>query len=112
MFAQATHESFWAGWELVAKERAWFNWIGHQWHEWCTESNMTAPAPPPTAAEYQTELAAKTAKLAQTGLHTKMKEALAGARKSKYNPKKGGKEKVADHPVRTVPEVICALLCF
>ena len=111
LFAEVTEESMWAAWELVAEEKAWFNWIGQEWHQWCDDKELTPPAATVATivpGAYHADLAAKQGKLARTARHEKMKQTLAGAPKSKYNPKKGGKEKVADHPVRTVPEVNCA----
>jgi hypothetical protein len=110
LFAEVTEESMWAAWELVAEEKAWFNWIGQEWHQWCDDKELTPPAATGDTivpGAYHADLAAKQGKLARTARHEKMKQTLAGAPKSKYNPKKGGKEKLPDHPVKTVLELNC-----
>jgi hypothetical protein len=111
LFEAATTKELRALWDLVSTEQSWFNWIGHEWDNWCLQHPAANDAQVPektVGADYQGKLSEMTAALAKKDLHNKITTTLAGAPKSKYNAGKQASNKEAKptaHETYTMKQV-------
>jgi hypothetical protein len=108
LFEEATSVCARATWDMVCRENVWFNWVGHEWHQWCLEHPVAAPTEDvperpgrlgDAVPDRQGELSEKKAALEKKEFHKRIDATMAGAPKSKYNPGKAGKHKTAKHTV-------------
>ena len=118
-FEVALDEEYKALWNLVTKERLWFNWISYEWHEWndnlvAAEHESTPKAGVHTEGEdYQGALTDKISALEKKEFHKRVDAIMEGAPKTSHAKGKKKKSQEEDHTVSAFWQLTCRdPMCF